>query len=174
MRESAAPSTDKRGPTVCEGADDGMFSQTVEYALRAMVCLAGRNGEAQTSESLAAVTRVPHAYLSKVMKGLVAADLVRSQRGVKGGFVLARRPEEISILAVVNAIDPIERIATCPLKLSAHGKTLCPLHRRMDDALAQVESAFSQSTLADVMREPTSSIPLCDGPPSDAGASPAP
>jgi Rrf2 family protein len=149
-----------------------MFSQSVEYALRAMVCLAQRPTEAQTTDQIADATRVPRAYLSKVLQGLVRHGLVRSQRGLRGGMTLARPPEEISILAVVEAVDPIKRIKTCPLGLASHGVNLCPLHKRMDDALATVESAFRSTTLAEVLAEPTNSIPLCDFPPQRLGTVP--
>src|SRR5918998_6823233 len=98
-----------------------MFSQTVEYALRAVVHLAGAAPRAQTTEEIARTTRVPQAYLSKVLQGLVQAGIVRSQRGIGGGMTLARPPAELTILEVVNAVDPIQRIRTCPLDLSAHG-----------------------------------------------------
>jgi DNA-binding IscR family transcriptional regulator len=75
---------------------------------------------------------------------------------------LAREPAELTILDVVNAVEPIERITTCPLGLKTHGARLCPLHRRLDDALAQVEAAFGKTTLAEVLAEPSESVPLCE------------
>jgi Rrf2 family nitric oxide-sensitive transcriptional repressor len=68
----------------------------------------------------------------------------------------------LTILEVVNAVEPIQRIKTCPLGLSSHGSNLCPLHRRMDNALESLEAAFGGTTLAEVLAEPTSSSPLCD------------
>jgi hypothetical protein len=56
------------------------------------------------------------------------------------------------------------RIKHCPLGLAAHGVNLCPLHKRVDQALAMVEEAFRNSTLAEVLAEPTTSVPLCDFP----------
>ena len=79
-------------------------------------------------------------------------------------MTLARSPEELTILDVVNAVDPIRRIQTCPLGLASHGIRLCPLHKRMDNALAMVEEAFRSTTLAEVLAEPTESKPLCDVP----------
>jgi len=141
-----------------------MFTQTVEYALRAMVCLASRPGQPQSNSQIAAATKVPSAYLSKVLQKLAKAELVQGQRGVQGGFVLARPAAEISILQIVSAVDPIQRIRSCPLGLEAHGVRLCPLHKKMDQALAQVESAFASTTLATILAEPSDSIPLCDFP----------
>jgi Rrf2 family protein len=141
-----------------------MFSQTVEYALRAVVYLAGQVPDFRTTEEIARVTRVPQAYLAKVLQSLVHAHLVRSQRGIGGGVALAKPPDELTILEVVQAVDPIRRIRECPLGLAAHGVRLCPLHKRLDNALALVEKAFGETTLAEVLAEPSESVPLCDFP----------
>lgn len=141
-----------------------MFSQTVEYALRAVVHLADQAPAPQTTDQIARVTLVPKAYLSKVIQGLSRAGIVQSKRGVGGGVTLARSPRELTILDVVNAVEPIVRIRHCPLGLKTHGASLCPLHRRMDAALAMVESAFQQTTLDEILAEPTRSHPLCEVP----------
>lgn len=141
-----------------------MFSQTVEYALRAVVHLADRSPAARTTDQIADATRVPKAYLSKVIQGLCRAGIVRSKRGIGGGITLARLPGDLTILDVVNAVEPITRIRQCPLGIRTHGMRLCPLHRRMDNALATVEKAFSETTLAEVLTEPSRSRPLCELP----------
>ena len=141
-----------------------MISQTVEYALRAAVLLADDSRGPRTVDEIAEATRVPKAYLSKVMQSLHRAGVVTSQRGLHGGFRLAKAPTEISILEVVNAVERLQRIRTCPLGLASHGVRLCPLHKRLDDALAQVEEAFAKSTLAEVVADPSPSVPLCDFP----------
>jgi Rrf2 family transcriptional regulator, nitric oxide-sensitive transcriptional repressor len=139
-----------------------MLSQTSEYALRVIVHLGSLRNTPATIRQLAQVTRVPEGYLAKVLLLLSRAGLVRSQRGPHGGSVLARAPEEISILDVVQSVDPIKRIRSCPLGIESHGATLCPLHRRIDQAIAQVEAAFAQSRVADLLSEATRSKPLCD------------
>ncbi len=141
-----------------------MFSQTVEYALRAVVHLADQAPLPRTTDQIAAATLVPRAYLSKVLQGLRAAGVVHSRRGLGGGMVLARPPSDLTILEVVNAVEPIGRIRECPLGLAAHGVHLCPLHQRLDNALALVEKAFRQTTLAEILAEPTTSRPLCEFP----------
>src|SRR5262249_27393771 len=141
-----------------------MFSQTVEYALRAVVYLAQQDGAPCVTEEIARATKVPPAYLPRGLQRLVQAGLVRSQRGIGGGMALAKRPDQLTILEVVNAVDPIRRIRSCPLELAAHGVRLCPLHRRVDNALALVENAFRKTTLAEVLAEPASSVPLCEFP----------
>jgi Rrf2 family protein len=139
-----------------------MFSQTVEYALRAMMHLASMGGAPVSSERIAAQTRVPQGYLSKIMRDLVLAGQVASFRGPGGGFVLARSAAAVTILDVVNAVDPIRRIHRCPLDKPDHAE-LCSLHRNLDDALAHVESTFSRTTLAEMLADPAT-VGGCSGP----------
>jgi Rrf2 family transcriptional regulator, nitric oxide-sensitive transcriptional repressor len=139
-----------------------MLSQTVEYALRAMVVLANCPDAPVTAQGIAAVAKAPPDYLFKVMQSLSKAGLVNAQRGKHGGFTLARQPADVTILDIVNAVDPLRRIHSCPLQLKSHGLRLCALHRHLDAALAMVESAFASATLADVL-EPSDDIqPLCE------------
>jgi Rrf2 family protein len=139
-----------------------LLSQTVEYALRAVVYLARESPAARTADEIAAATLVPRAYLSKILQGLVRAKVLVSRRGVGGGLALVQLPKDLTILDVVNAVEPIVRIRSCPLGLATHGTRLCALHRRLDGALASVERAFAQSTLADLLADPSPSVPLCD------------
>ncbi len=128
-----------------------MLSQTVEYALRAMVHMASLPPDtAHNSEAIAQRTSVPKGYLSKILRDLVMARLIRSRRGPNGGFTLARAPKDISILDVINAVDPFERILECPLGNPAHVH-LCPLHRRIDDAIALIEAEFARTALTEVL-----------------------
>jgi Rrf2 family protein len=140
-----------------------MFSQTVEYALRAMVQLAYAGQQGCSTEELAQKTHVPRAYLSKVVQGLRASGLLRSQRGLGGGVYLSKPAEEITILDVVNAVEPIQRITTCPLGIKSHGKKLCPLHSKVDSALAAIEESFGATTLADMIAGKNGDVmPLCE------------
>lgn len=139
-----------------------MLSQTVEYALRAVVHLAMHAPAPQKTAAIAKTTKVPPAYLSKVLQGLKEKHIVHLQRGIGGGVSLAQSPETLTILDVVNAVDPIKRINQCPLDLEAHGTRLCALHFRMDRALQSMEEAFRATTLSDLLRDPNPSVPLCD------------
>jgi Rrf2 family nitric oxide-sensitive transcriptional repressor len=138
-----------------------MISQTVEYALRAVVALAYHHDTPMTGQEIAAMTRVPAPYLLKLMQQLVRAGLVHSQRGRGGGFTLTRSPAEVTIWDIVQAVDALERIRACPLGIQGHGQ-LCALHQRLDEAIEQVEAAFRRSTLAELLAENNESKPLCE------------
>ena len=138
-----------------------MITQTLEYALRATVFLAQRSPSPATTEEIAANTKVPQAYLSKVLQSLGRHDIVRSQRGLHGGFALTKIPKHITILDVANAVEPIRRIRSCPLDLSEHSGSLCPLHRKLDNSIAAIEHVFHTTTIAEVLSAPGEPTPLC-------------
>ena len=138
-----------------------MFSQTVEYALRAIICLAHEAPTVQNSKRLAEMTDVPQSYLAKVMLSLNRAGLVDSQRGPHGGFSLTKDPKQLSVLEVVNAVEPIRRIHECPMHIEGHETNLCPLHRTLDDVMAMAEKVSRETTVAEVLAKSSGSFPLC-------------
>ncbi len=140
-----------------------MLSKTAEYALRAVVWLAREPGRAESSEHLAEATKVPRRYLHKVLQDLVHAQIVRSQSGPGGGYALNMPPRHVSILDVVNAVAPLERIHACPLGLSSHTR-LCPLHKELDRAYEATEQAFARVTLEKLTTSTDTIYPLCDVP----------
>jgi len=138
-----------------------MLSKTADYALRTVACLANEAGASTRAEALAKQTQVPRRYLNKVLKDLVRAKLVLSRPGPGGGYLLAKEADEITILDVVNAVAPLERIRHCPLGLPSH-TNLCPLHLELDKAYAATEEAFSQVTMGQLLRSDSRTVPLCD------------
>ena len=139
-----------------------MFSQTVEYALRAIVHLAKQPDALQTTAQISKATQVPSPYLSKVLQTLTRDGLVEVKRGVSGGYLLGKSPDEMTIYDVVQCVDPLQRIRTCPLELSSHRKRLCSLHAKMDSALESIETVFRTTTLTELMNSPNPSVPLCN------------
>ncbi len=139
-----------------------VVSQTAEYALRAVVWLAQRPGKPQTTQQIAAGTHVSPSYLPKVLQPLGRAEIITSQRGIKGGYSLSRDPESLTVLEVVSCADPIKRIRQCPLHIESHCGTLCPLHKMLDDTIAATELRFTEVTIASLLRQETGAIPLCE------------
>ena len=77
-----------------------------DYACRALLSLALRDEALPTSvRDIAERTGLPQPYLEQILLALKGAGLVRSKRGVGGGYVLARRPEDIRLSEVLSAVD---------------------------------------------------------------------
>jgi len=138
-----------------------VISQTTEYALRAVVWLAANPEKPLTAQQIAEATRVPAGYLAKVLQGLSRAGLLHSQRGLGGGFTLARSASSLTMWEVVQAVDPLRRITECPLGFEAHGNELCPLHKQIDAAIATIERNFSNCKISKLIDSSSGSSPLC-------------
>ena len=128
-----------------------MLSTTAEYALRIMIVLAESGPEPITSEKIAGMTKVPTDYSVKVLQMLARASLVRAQRGRGGGFHIDCDPATTTLLDVVNAIDPLERITNCPFQREDHSGQLCPLHQRLDEVIVLLQDSFRNMTIKSVI-----------------------
>ncbi|MCA9019142.1 MAG: Rrf2 family transcriptional regulator [Planctomycetaceae bacterium] len=138
-----------------------MLPKTSEYALRAVACLAGQPGQPASADFLAEKTKVPRCYLTRVLQDLAASGIVSSKSGPKGGYELKAKSGDLTILDIVNAIAPLERINACPLGLKSH-TSLCPLHAELDRVYAETEAAFSRVTIKQLLESTSTIIPLCD------------
>jgi Rrf2 family protein len=138
-----------------------MLPKTAEYALRAVVWLARDPESTRSADYLAEHTKVPRRYLHKVLQDLGRAELVNSHPGPGGGYSLSRKPERITILDVVNAVAPPERIRQCPLGLRSHTR-LCPLHKELDSVYAATEKALGRVAISDLVGSASRIVPLCE------------
>ncbi|MGI0484772.1 RrF2 family transcriptional regulator [Pantanalinema rosaneae CENA516] len=78
-----------------------------EYALLALIELTAhyQSGEPLQIRQISALQKIPDRYLEQVLATLRRSGLVRSQRGARGGYVLAREPWKINLLEVMNSLD---------------------------------------------------------------------
>lgn len=127
-----------------------MFSQTAEYALRAMVCLALRPEGRVAAGLLAEETKVPSDYLAKVLQLLARARLVAGRRGVGGGYVLAREASQIRLVDVLDAVEKGRPAQVCAAPAGAGAAMHCGLHRAMGEATQSLRRVLENVTLADI------------------------
>jgi len=139
-----------------------MLNQSSEYALRAVVDLARSSTKPRSAGQIAETTKVPLPYLQKVLRMLRKAGILSAQRGIGGGFRLARDPADISILDVLTAADAApQRIERCPLGIPGHTQ-LCALHALLDHQVANAESVFATTSIRDIFEAQSDITPLCD------------
>lgn len=111
------------------------FNQATDYAFRVVLHLAGLPpGSIVNGQALAQAEYIPHRFLQKIMRSLLQADIIRSYRGVEGGFSLNRPAEELSLYDVVTAMEgPIE-INHClqpDQSCTRRYKEQCPVHTEL-------------------------------------------
>lgn len=126
------------------------ITRQADYALRAMLYLAREQHDPidrPTTSKIAKEQEIPSSFLAKIISQLSIAGLIRTSRGASGGVSLARKPEEISLLDVVEAIDGsitlnecTEDPSTCPF-----GDT-CPIHDIWCEAQAELVRKLRETT----------------------------
>ncbi len=90
------------------------ISRKIEYGLRAMLCLASAAPDELVSfREIARRMDVPQDFLAKILKTLVTRHLVRSVRGARGGYSLAKNAAEISFLDVIEAVEGPIQVNVC-------------------------------------------------------------
>jgi len=128
-----------------------VLSQTAQYALRAMTVLTAL-GPAATARTrdLAGPARVPTDYLSKILRKLVEAKLLVSEKGHHGGFRLARPAGDITIAEILDAVDEGIDENACAFGFSrCDARHPCPLHPLFSELSESVKAWAERSTLAD-------------------------
>ncbi|HUU27403.1 MAG TPA: Rrf2 family transcriptional regulator [archaeon] len=107
-----------------------MISQTGQYAIRAMVFLAGfQDSRYRLAREISSELGIPQQYLSKILLMLARKGILQSQRGRQGGFRLKAPAREITLYGILDPIENLERVDNCILGSRACDENKpCPLH----------------------------------------------
>ena len=142
-----------------------------EYGLHCMLHLIGRGEtEAPSTRDLAEFQGVSPSYLAKLFTQLEKAGLVTSAEGIRGGFRLARPPQDISVLDVVDAVEGRKPLFECRdirRNCVLYGDTppaaattgICGIHAIMREAEGAMREALAGHSLADIARGIASKVP---------------
>ncbi|HEX6490467.1 MAG TPA: Rrf2 family transcriptional regulator [Gaiellaceae bacterium] len=126
-------------------------SAKVDYALRACAELAAREEGPVKGERIAQAQEIPLNFLENILLELKHAGLVQSQRGAEGGYWLSRPPEEISLAAVIRAVEgPIANVRGMRAEQVAYGGPAEPLREIWVAVRANLRSVLESVTLADL------------------------
>ena len=130
-----------------------MISKTAEYALRAVLHLARNgNGGPLRANEIAETLDVPANYLSKTLHLLARAGVLSSERGPRGGFRLARSPQELCLADVLEPLDPAMLESSCLLgQPQCSDVASCTVHHRWKEVREGVCRFFRETTLAEVL-----------------------
>ena len=133
-----------------------MLTQTSELAFKTLLflCLEG-GGQPLSPRQIAESLECSPSYLAKTVGMLVRAGVLRSIKGSQGGVLLAKRPEEITLLEMVEACQGL-LIANYCQEISAHPNP-CAFHQAMKELHAVTVATLSKWTLTDLMKCPASS-----------------
>ena len=142
-----------------------MLSQTAEYALRAVLLLALRSGDAAVGAGeIAASLDVPERYLARVLNVLAHEGVLTSTRGAQGGFRLALDARELTLAAIVAPFDAVGESPQCLLRDQRCGDAEpCIAHAHWHEVADNVRSFFQHTHVADLIEEPTAGASVSRG-----------
>ena len=127
------------------------LNKTTEYAIAIMVFMASEKDDVFSAESLYKKLDIPRRYLRKLLTALSKSGFIRSAKGRKGGFVLARQLGEISIESIIKAVEGPEIMENCILghhRCNEHEK--CLMHEKWTEAKFKMLETLSNITLQEL------------------------
>ncbi|MCC7376426.1 MAG: Rrf2 family transcriptional regulator [Verrucomicrobiales bacterium] len=130
------------------------ISRAGEYGVLGLLYLVRQSpGQPVMIDAVSRDEGIPKSFLAKIFQDLAKAGVLRSQRGAGGGFLLARLPEQITILEIIEAIDGRIALQRClgevPECEKKEGCALCGLFELAQDRLKEV---FAQTSLAELAK----------------------
>lgn len=120
------------------------LNHATDYAFRAILFLAGQPKEQVVdAHTIAQQQVIPMRFLLKIMPSLIKAGIIKSQRGAGGGYLLAKEPQDITLLEVVEAIEGPLHINMCLGEDAFCTRNGAP-HCRVHQALASVQEKLAE------------------------------
>jgi Rrf2 family protein len=136
---------------------------SVEYGTHCLLWLAEAGGRPLSSRDLGELQGISPSFLAKIFAKLEKAGIVTATDGMRGGYVLARKPEKISFLQIVDAIEGEKPLFDCqeirgrcavfgdqPPRWATKG--VCAIHAVMLQAEKAMRDTLARQTLADTAR----------------------
>lgn len=127
-----------------------MFSRYTEYAIRAMTFLAAQPaGKLTGAKEISEAEEIPMPFLWKILQNLTRKKLIRSFKGVRGGYELARPADQINLQQIVATTDGMDIIERCVLGLPECSEDKpCPLHPHWKEIKTMLQEMLEENTLA--------------------------
>lgn len=132
------------------------ITKAAEYSLRASAALVDfyERDQTATVSEIAVGEAIPESFLRKLLKPLIRAQIVKSERGYSGGITLARDPYEISVLDVIEAVDGKLSLNDCVLEPSECGFIQrCAMYNVWIETTEVLKRHLRSYTLEDVRRQ---------------------
>ena len=140
-----------------------MLTKTSEVGIQVLIYLSAVDSEVPVSpKRIAADLKQSPSYLSKITGLLVKANLLTAHRGVHGGVTMGRSPKEISLLDIVQALQGLITGNYCAAT-SHHPEPVCAFHSAMRQVHQVTVDTLSKFSVADLLANPTSRVPISSG-----------
>jgi FeS assembly SUF system regulator len=131
------------------------LGKLTDYGIVLMTCIARSRGESlRTARELAQESKLPYSTVSKLLKELLQSGLLVSQRGIKGGYVLARDPEEISVVEIIAAIEGPMALTECSTEITGacNIEPCCPIKSNQQIINQAIRGVLEKIRLSDLIQ----------------------
>ena len=130
------------------------LGKLTDYGLVIMTCIArGQSSSMRTARDLATESKLPLSTVSKLLKELLRSGLLISHRGIKGGYLLAREPHDISVIEMIAAIEGPMALTECSSEITGlcNLEPCCPIKSNQQIINQAVRGVLEKITLSDLM-----------------------
>jgi Rrf2 family protein len=129
------------------------ITRETDYAIRCVHFLSSRKDGTLIVDKIAEQMCIPKTFLAKILQKLVKAGIVKSFRGAKGGCQLTRKPADITLLDVIEAIQGPVAMNACALDSSVCGlSSKCSVHPVWVEVRKEVETILRNKNFADFLK----------------------
>jgi len=134
-----------------------LLSQGAQYTISAIIALSREPmGKAVSAGDLARPLNCPSAYLSQTLAKLVPHGIIDTRRGLNGGVYLLKKPTEIKLIEIVEAIDGSEFFERCFLGIPGCGHIEpCPFHETWSGMREEIREWLSNTTIEEASSQMT-------------------
>jgi FeS assembly SUF system regulator len=130
------------------------LGKLTDYGLVLMTLFARGDGlPLRTARDLALESRLPLSTVSKLLKQLLQNGLLTSHRGIKGGYILAKEPREISVIEIISAIEGPMALTECSTDVTGlcNLESYCPIKTNQQIINQAVRGVLDKITLSDLV-----------------------
>jgi Rrf2 family protein len=129
-----------------------LITRNTDYAVRAVAYMAKKSGAIVTAAEMVAKLKIPRPFLRKIMQQLNRAGVVRSTRGIGGGFILVREPDKVRLTDIAKIFQGSFKLNECSFKKSLCGnRKICPLKKKIDAMESYIVEQLKGITLKDLI-----------------------
>ncbi len=129
-----------------------LVTRETDYAVRCVLFLTRMETEIASVGEIAEKMHIPKSFLAKILQRLVRAGIVESSRGSGGGFWLLKRPEDITLLDILTAMQGVAPVNTCAIdKRRCSLSAKCCVHPIWVDIRRDVERRLATTTMANLV-----------------------
>lgn len=130
------------------------ITNTSEYAIRAIVFMAKNPQNSYSATELYTKVDAPLKFLAKILQRMARKKILKSQRGVKGGFKIATPLESLTILDIIEAVDGPIALNKCLITgYDCIRENLCPVHPIWEEAQMVLKEVLKKKTIAEIVNE---------------------